>query len=208
MSIISETKMEVTSLEDRDNTRFDHISSLRVKDLRSGEVYEAKMLNYSNRGIYFESNDLIQKGAKIYIYMKNSPYSKSSGTLEYYSGEIMWRRYLKRSFFDYGYGTRLVAGSNDQDFNSNGSKIEQDSRKSHRRSISRKIRIDTDRGTLKGRIKNISASGGFIATEEKLEVGQTIKLFLPLKKDKIAKILGEIVWVNENGFGLKFHKVK
>lgn len=62
MIIIRGTKMEIPYSEDRDDTRFDHISSLRVKDLRSGEVYEAKMLNYSNGGINFESNSLLQKG--------------------------------------------------------------------------------------------------------------------------------------------------
>jgi len=69
--------MAIPYSEDRDDTRFDHISPLRVNDFRSGEVYEAKMLNYSNGGINFVSNSLLQKGAKIYICMQNSPYSQS-----------------------------------------------------------------------------------------------------------------------------------
>jgi Tfp pilus assembly protein PilZ len=57
-----------------------------------------------------------------------------------------------------------------------------------------------------GSTKNISASGVFIATEEKLEVGQVIKLDLPMK-NKTAKIIGQVAWLNEEGFGLKFKKI-
>jgi len=64
--------------EDRDETRFDHNSPLQVKDLGSGAIYEAKTQNYSNGGVYFESDGLFQNGTKIYICMKNSPYAQSS----------------------------------------------------------------------------------------------------------------------------------
>ena len=178
--------------EDRDDARFEHISSLRVKDLKSGEVYKAKMLNYSNGGIYFESNSLLEKGANIYICMENSPYAQSSGVLEYYIGEVMWRKYLKRSFFDYGYGIQL--GS--------------DSRKHSRTPFSKNVQFTSHEGIHRGRTKNISPSGVFIATKEKLQIGQLIKLNLPLKKDKTAKILGQIVWLNEKGFGLRFQQVE
>ena len=184
--------MELPSSEDRDKTRFDHISSLQVKDLSSGEVYKAKMLNYSDGGIYFESNSLLQKGAKIYICIQNSPFAKSSGVSEYYTGEIMWRKYLKRSFFDYGYGIQLSF----------------DPRKHSRTPYFDKVRFSTDTGIHEGKTKNVSASGIFIATEEQLDVGQTIRLVLPLKKGKFAEIIGQIMWLNEEGFGLKFKKVK
>ena len=176
--------------EDRDETRFDHIAALRVKDLSSGEVYKAKMLNYSNAGIYFESNSLLQKGAKIYICMQNSPYAKSSGVLEYHTGEIMWRKYLKRSFFDYGYGIQLSL----------------DPRKHSRTPYFKNVRFSTHIGIHEGKTKNISASGIFIATEEKLEVGQFIELKLPMK-GKTARIIGQVAWLNEEGFGLKFKKI-
>ena len=91
--------MAIPFSEDRDDTRFDHISPLQVKDLSSGKIYEARMQNHSHGGIYFESDGLLQKGAKIYICMQNSPYPQSSGVLEYYTGKVMWRKYLKRSSF-------------------------------------------------------------------------------------------------------------
>ena len=178
--------------EDRDEPRFDHTSPLQVKDLGSGEIYEARMQNYSNGGIYFESDGLLEKGAKIYISVQNSPYAQSSGVLEYYTGEVMWRKYLKRSFFNYGYGIQLSS----------------DSRKHSRTPYYKNVRFSTHKGIHEGETKNISASGIFIATEEKLKVGQIIRLVLPLKKGKTAEIIGEILWLNEEGFGLKFQKVK
>lgn len=178
--------------EDRDEPRFDHFSLLQVKDLGSGETYEARMQNYSNGGIYFESDGLLEKGTKIYICMQNSPYAQASGVLEYHTGEVMWRKNLKRSFFNYGYGIQL--GS--------------DSRKHSRTPFLKNVRFSSHNGIHEGKTKNISASGIFIATEEKLEVGQIIRLVLPLKKGKIAEIIGQIMWLNEEGFGLKFQKVK
>ena len=178
--------------EDRDEARFDHNSPLQVKDLGSGQIYEARMRNFSNGGIYFESDGLLQKGTKIYISVQNSPYAQSSGVLEYYNGDVMWRKSLKKSFFKYGYGIQL----------------DSDQRKHSRTPYFKNVRFSTHEGIHVGRAKNISATGIFIATEEKLEVGQKIRFNLPLKKDKTAKIVGHIVWLNEEGFGLKFQKVK
>jgi Tfp pilus assembly protein PilZ len=193
--------------EDRDETRFDHNSPLQVKDLGSGAIYEARMQNYSNGGIYFESDGLLQKGTKIYICMQNSPYAQSSGVLEYYTGEVMWRKILKRSFFNYGYGIQLVFVSGKEDLKTNDPKAK-DLRKNSRKLYFQNILYRTQKGLHTGKTKNISASGAFIATEEKLKVGQQLKLSLPVKNGKTAEILGQIVWLNEEGFGLKFQKVK
>ena len=104
--------------EQRDETRFDHISPLQVKDLESGAIYEARMQNYSNGGIYFESDGLFQKDTKLYFCMQNSPYIESTGIIEYYSAEVKWRKNLKRSSFDYGYGVQLVSTLTKQDLHS------------------------------------------------------------------------------------------
>jgi Tfp pilus assembly protein PilZ len=208
MIIMKGTQMPLPYSEDRDDTRFDHISHLQVKDLSSGEVYEAKMLNYSNGGIYFESDGVFQEGTKIYICMQRSPYVQSSRVMEYFTGEIMWRKCLNRSFFDYGYGFQLVSDSCKQGLDSKDVRKGKDSRKHPRKSLFRNIRFGTDRGIFEGSTKNISASGVFIATDKKLEVGQSIRLNLSVKKGKTAKITGQIVWVNEKGFGLKFKKIK
>jgi hypothetical protein len=98
--------------EDREAKRFDHFSLPHVNDLKSGEIYEARMSNYSDRGIYFESDGFFQKGINIYISMQNSPYAQISGVLEFLYGQVMWRKSLKRSFLKYGYHFKsLMAGA-------------------------------------------------------------------------------------------------
>lgn len=188
--------------------RIYHTSALRVKDLKSGEIYNAKMLNYSPGGIYFESDGYFQKGTKIYLCIKNSPYTRSSGVLEYYYGEVRWRMHLKKSLFNYGYGIQLVSDSIKHDLDSTGSKIVKDSRKNPRKPYFRTMRFGNHKGIYKGSTKNISLSGIFIATKEKLQIGQLIKLNLHLKTGKIIQIIGQIMWINEEGFGLKFKKIK
>ena len=192
--------------EDRDQPRFDHTSPFQIKDLGSGEIYEAQMQNYSNGGIYFESNGLLEKGTKIYICIQNSPYAKASGVLEYYTGEVMWRKNLKQSFFKYGYGIQLVFVSSKKDSETNGPR-EKELRKHSRKPYFQNILYSTQKGLHTGRTKNFSASGVFIATDENLRVGQQLKLSFPLKKGKSAVIKGQIVWKNEVGFGVKFQKI-
>jgi Tfp pilus assembly protein PilZ len=193
--------------EDRDDTRFDHISPLQVKDLSTGEMFEARMQNHSNGGIYFESDGILQKGSKIYICMHNSPYSQSSGVLEYYTGKVMWRKFLKRSSFNFGYGVQLFSDSSKQDIESKDCKKEKDLRKNPRKPFFRTVQIGTNKGVFKGRTKNISSSGVFISSEAKLELGQVLKMHLSFK-GKPLKISGQIVWLNDEGFGLKFKKIK
>ena len=193
--------------EDRDEPRFDHTSSLQIKNLGSGEIYEARMQNYSNGGIYFESDGLLEKGTKIYICMQNSPYAQASGVLEYYTGELIWRKYLKQSSFKYGYGVQFVFISSKKGSDANGQR-EKELRKHSRKPYFQNILYSTPKGLHTGRTKNLSASGAFIATKENLKVGQQLKLSLPLKNGKSEVIEGQIVWKNEEGFGLKFKKVK
>jgi hypothetical protein len=90
---------------------------------------------------------------------------------------------------------------------SNDGKKGKDSRKHPRKPFFRTIRLGTHNGIINGRTKNISASGVFISAEAKLELGQVLKLNLPYK-GQAAKILGQIVWLSEDGFGLKFKKIK
>ena len=198
----------IENSENRGAERTDHITPLQVKDLQSGETYEARMFNYSYSGIYFESDGVFEKGTPIYIGIQNSPYPISSRVFEYYKGEVIWRKDLKRSLFKYGYGIHFVSDSSKQDWDVNDAKKSKNMRKHPRKPFFRTIRFGTHKGISDGTIKNISASGVFIAAEEKLEVGQTLKLNFPLKNGETVETIGQIVWLNEEGFGIKFKKIK
>ena len=198
----------VDNFDDRGPKRTAYITPLQVKDLRSGDIYEAKMLDYSDGGISFASDGFFEKGTSLYFGILYPPHYLTSRVFEYYRGEVMWRKDLKRSPLSYGYGIQLVSESSKRESNSNDAKITKESRKHPRRPFFRPLRFGTQKEIYNGSTKNISASGVFIATNEKLEVAQLLKLNLPLKKGKMVGIVGQIVWINDEGFGLKFVEIK
>jgi len=191
-------------LENRRAERTDHTTPLLVKDLKSDEIYEARMFNFSYSGIYFESDCVYEKGTLIYIGIQNSPYSISSRVFEYYKGEVVWRKDFKRALFKHGYGVHFVAGSSKQDWDADDTRNAENMRMHPRKPFFQTVRLSTHERICVGNTKNISASGVFIAAEENLEIGQTLKLNFPLKNGETAEYTGQIVWLNKEGFGIKF----
>ena len=187
--------------------RIDYSSPVQIKELRFGEIHEARMLNYSKAGVYFESNGVFEQGTKIYICIQNSPFRNSSGVLKYLHGEVRWRKELKSSSSKYGYGIQLFSGIRQQEFEQSDPK-EKDLRKHPRKPFFRNIRFSSYKGSHEGDTKNVSASGLYVASREKFKAGQWLKLNLPLKNGKTAEIMGQIVWLKDEGFGLKFQKEK
>ena len=194
--------------DDRGTKRTAYITPLQVKDLRSGEIYEAKMLDYSDGGISFASDGFFEKGTPLYFGILYPPRYFTSRVFEYYKGEVVRRIDLKRSPFSYGYGVQLVSESSRQEANSSDAETRKESRNHPRRPFCRPLRFSTQKEIYNGSTKNISASGVFIATNKKLEVGQLLKLNLPLKKGKMVRTVGQIIWINDEGFGLKFIEIK
>jgi hypothetical protein len=202
----------VENLENRDNARLDHVSSLQIQDIESGKIHKARMFNFSKEGVYFESDSVLNTGMQIYIGIQNSPYASLPDVLEYHRAEIMWQKKLKDSFFRFGYGAKLASMANKQDLKpvntqdlrSNESKQATDFRKHTRRAYDQFTLFTTQNGIFEGSIKNISSAGVFVKSESNFKVGQTLTLVLPLKNGKDAKIKGKIVWTNDEGFGLKF----
>jgi hypothetical protein len=198
----------VDNFDDRSAKRIDYMTPLQVKDLRSGDIYEAKMLDYSDDGISFASNGFFEKATPLYFGILYPPDFLTSRVFEYYRGEVMWRKDLKGSPLSYEYGIQLVSESSKKESNSNDEKITKESRNNPRRPFFRPLRFGTEKDIYNGSAKNISASGVFIAANEKLEVGQILKLNLPLKKGNMVRTVGQIVWINDEGFGLKFIEIK
>ena len=198
----------VDHFDARGAKRTAYATPLQIKDLRSGEIYEAEMLDYSDSGIAFASDGFLEKGTRIYFGILYPPHYFPTRVFEYYKGEVRRRMDLKRSPFKYGYGIQLVSESSNQRVSSKDAKKDKEKRNRPRRSFFRPLRFGTENEIYSGNAKNISASGVFIAANEKLRVGQRITLNLPIKKGKMVRTVGEIVWINEEGFGLKFTEIK
>ena len=194
--------------ENRNNARIDYRSPVMIENLKAGIIYQARMLNYSKHGLYFETDSLLELGEEVFIGIEYSPYSDSMGTYECLRSKIMWRKKLPTSHFNYGYGVKYSFEYDKQKSPDERLKIVDDQRKHTRRRYSQNLLFAAQNKILKGLAKNISPSGVFIETHHHLESGIMITLVIPLKNDQTAKIKGKVMWSGPNGFGVKFISIK
>ena len=82
-------------------------------------------------------------------------------------------------------------------------KTKKELRKEPRKHFIRSIFYATEQQLYEGEVKNYSASGVFVKTRGKFFVGQVLNLALPYSKVKNSKRLGEVVWQNREGVGVK-----
>lgn len=194
-------------LENRNNARIDIFAFLKVIELKSGNIHNARMFNFSKDGLYFESNSLLNTGTIIFIVVEDSPFASTYEISKFYRAQIVWRKDLYGTVFGYGYGIQFKSLTEIQDLNSTKIAKKRDLRNHPRKSFTRSLRLATRNGIIKGTTKNISPTGVFIATEDILEPGQILIVALPLKNGNEAKITGRVIWSNNEGFGVKFLKI-
>ena len=194
--------------ENRDNARIKYKSPVTIENLKAGVIYQARMLDYSKYGLYFETDSLLSQREDVFIGIEYSPYADSHNTYECLRAKIMWRRELPTSYFKFGYGVKFSIDYDKQRSQSGNLKIVEDQRKHQRKPYSKPIVYATKNQLIKGLTKDISSAGVFIETNNTLHAGQTIILAIPLKKAKTAKIKGQVVWSNRDGFGVRFLRIK
>jgi hypothetical protein len=156
--------------------------------------------------MYFESDSILEPGAEIYLGIENSSDVSFADEYEGRCAEIIWRKKLKKSFYNYGYGVKFISADNTTEQKCGNQSEKIDSRKHQRKPYSKSVIFAVDNQILEGTSGNISLSGIFIKTKDKFRVGQTIILSLPSKTKKRLKIKGEVAWSNRDGFGVKFLK--
>jgi hypothetical protein len=189
--------------EKRDNTRFDYQAPVVLEDAKFGILQGARMFNYSDFGLYFETDHFLAPGTDIYIGIPNSPYTQDPDIYERYHAIIKWRKPLKESSFYYGYGVRFL----DTDPLNRPVKRGIESRRHPRKACSLYVKYAVQRKIFPGEIKNISLGGVFLKTNENdgLDVGQNLQLAIPnRRKGNVIKRYGRVTWSNRSGFGIKF----
>jgi Tfp pilus assembly protein PilZ len=188
------------NLEGREKARLPYVCQISVKDLMSDESYSARMFNYSDTGIYFESDALLELGAEVYIGLRHFPFEDRPSDYACYRSTIKWRKELgEDSHFFYGYGTQVsppkIPGTATSSSNQ---------RKHPRRPFNQQVRFSTDHTISGGLTVDISPSGVFVKSGKRLRIGQIITLRMPNKTGKDVVVQGRVVWTNVDGFGLNF----
>lgn len=192
--------------EKRDNTRFDYQAPIVLEDAKFGILQGARMFNYSDFGLYFETDHFLAPGTDIYVGIPNSPYSPDPDVYERYHALIKWRKPLKKSSFYYGYGVRFL------ETDPLDRPIERgiESRKYPRKPCSLDVKYAVQKQIFPGEINNISLGGVFLKTSQNdgLDVGQRFRLaILNRKKGNVIKRDARVIWSNQGGFGVEFQRV-
>jgi Tfp pilus assembly protein PilZ len=201
-----EKTVTAESYENRENARLDEYRPISVKDLKAGIFHKATMLNYSKNGMYFETDSILALGAEIYLGIENSLHASFVDEFECKLARIIWRKKLKKSFYNYGYGVKFISADNTDEHKCGNQNTGIDTRKHSRKQYTKSVLYVADNQISEGRSQNISPSGIFLKTKDKLKVGQIMILSLPTKTKKGLKIRGEVVWSNNEGCGVKFLK--
>lgn len=191
------------------------------ENLDSGVFTYCKMYNYSKDGLYFESDTKLNPGEEIFIGIENSPYCPSPEVYECYHAVIRWREDKKDSNYKFGYGVKFynpdVQAINTaqkivcepSDLQPENLKVGKEQRKHTRYPYNKSINYFAQNQRFEGVIKNICRSGAFIQSGHKFTVGEKLSMVLPfIKKENGVMFKGEVIWTDEQGFGVKFRKTK
>jgi hypothetical protein len=191
--------------ENRNKTRFAHESKVTLESAEIGFRRAARMFNFSDFGIYFESDYRLQPQAKIFVGISDSPFAPVPDKYERYRAIVKWRQTLKESSYYYGYGVELieVASETPQSHQYDGT------REHPRKDAAISVKYESENQNYAGIAENVSSGGVFIKSDYPLPVGQKVKLWIPLKKKgRIARLTGQVTRTNLRGFGVKFIKSK
>lgn len=190
--------------ENRDKTRFEHEAAVTLENNKNGVHRRARMYNYSDRGLYIETDHLLEPETEIRIGVSNSPFSAEPDTYDSFRGVIKWRRVLKRAAFYYGYGIELIEKETYGDSDENPYV---ESRQHSRADFVVPVKYESDDQSYEGNTENLSSDGVFIKTRDPVAVDQTVKIDIPLKKKgKIKRLTGKVVRSTGNGFGVQFDR--
>ena len=169
-------------------------------------IYRARLANYSMSGIYFETDLLLYPGAKVYIGLQDTSHRLFSEDHGSFLVNIIWRKGITESSFNYGYGAKLALDEAPQRSHINNDDKIKELRRNPRKSFSKPTYFTSENKYYKGAIRNISRSGVFIESEAKFSNGEELKLIVQ-GVNKYALLKGEIVHYNLTGFGVKFKRV-
>ena len=203
----------------RANRRYVHETDILHDVVLSDNFYDGKIYNFSNDGVYFESNEIILPGDEISITIIKIQQKVIADTQKIFDVEILWQKDVQGSSFRYGYGAKLLRpkGSliklfgrsklENIDLNNQDRKNaidEKDPRTYPRKIYNEMSKFVCRKQIYQGLVTNISRGGAFIETKKRFSFGEKITLIIPREKPrKDVKLKGWIVRMDETGFGIK-----
>ncbi len=193
--------------ERRTDIRDIYKAPISVQESNNIYIYRARLVNYSAKGMYIETEIALDVGSNLIVGIEDSKFTSSTASPDdpmFFRTKIMWQKDLTNSIFNFGYGTKLIFVTDDQKTLDTDLPVEQELRKHSRKSYQKLIYFTWNDQYSKGMIDNISRRGVFIVTKDNLTVGQTIRFVIPgTKFDKGLMLKGEVVYTSLKGVGVK-----
>jgi Tfp pilus assembly protein PilZ len=204
----------------RANRRYRYETAISHDIVLPDILYDGKIYNFSNDGVYFESNEQILPGDEISITITKKPQKDNVDTPKTFDVEILWRKKIQGSSYRYGYGAKLLEpkGSliklfgrtklENEDLNNHhqiNALDEKDPRAHPRKIYNTTLKYIYRKQRYQGFATNVSRGGAFIETKTNLSIGEKIALIIhSTKTRKIVRLKGWIIRQDETGFGIKF----
>ena len=159
----------VRYIEKRGEDREYQKAPILVQELSDIYIYGARMVNYSDKGVYIETDTALGVGTDIIIGIEDSTFispSASPSSPKFYHAKIIWRKNLTGGFFKFGYGTKFVYFEDKLNAPKINSKPGKEYRKHPRKLYSKPVIFRSMNKNYKGSLSNISRGGAFIEAQE------------------------------------------
>ena len=190
--------------EKRHHKRVTRDTMVTLESLQIGVNEDTRMVNCSDNGLYFESDQFLQPGDEIFIEVENDLDDQTDPYLCHHA-KIIWGRKLKNATYTFGYGAEYVRLANDQNSSETDSDQMRDLRRHPRHRIARGVAFRFENKSCAGIIRDISRNGCFIEKRAFLNVGQILNLAIPGTKfvrNNMMKV--EVVRLSPLGVGAIF----
>jgi hypothetical protein len=195
----------MSDIKKRD-TREYYWTPITIEELGIRYSYRARLDNHSRSGIYFETDLLLYRGAKVYISIKDTTHRLFSKDHGIFLVEIIRRDRLSENLFNYGYGAKMTFDQAEKKSLVNSDADRKELRKSPRKLFSKPTYFKSENKYYQGATRNVNRSGAFIISGAKFSNGDKLKLVV-LGTKKYALLKGEVVHSNLMGFGVKFQSL-
>jgi len=194
-------------MEKRHHLRMNHNTMATLESLDIGAIQNNRMLNCSDDGLHFESDQLLLPGTEVFIRIENFLHSQT-GAYRCHHVKIKWGRRIKNSPYFYGYGAKYVEPHDEKNSLETDSDQIIDLRKHPRKYCYNPTTFRSENKSYEGFISNLSRNGGFIENREFLNIGQILELVLPgTIFNENNMLIVEVARLSPIGVGVKFKSI-
>jgi hypothetical protein len=194
-------------MEKRHHERINHNTIATLESLDIGAKQKNRMLNCSDDGLYFESDQLLLPGAEVFIRIDNFLHSQT-GAYRCHHVKIKWGKRLKNFPYTYGYGAKYVKSCDEENLSDTDSDQIKDLRKHPRKYYNKPATFGFENKSYDGFISDLSRNGCFVENRESLNIGQFLELVIPgtiFNENNILKV--EVARLSPIGVGVKFKSI-